>query len=400
VKSRNPDESLFSGVSRDTVLLAFASFFADTATEMLYPVLPIFLTQVLLAPATVVGVVEGIADGTKNAIQGFSGWFSDRIGRRKNVALFGYGLAAVAKPFIGLSGNWPQVLAARFVDRFGTGVRSAPRDALVAGSVDEAHRGKAFGLEGIGDNSGAFVGPLVSALLVFAFHFDLRAIFFLAFVPGMLAFLIILLVRERPVAFVEKARPFLGLKQFPSAYWKYILVTALFGLGNFSSAFLILKTQAVGASTEITLLIYAGFNFTAAIVSFPAGSISDRVGRKPLLLTSFIVSALSYAGFAFAAGLSAISPLFLLYGVYTGVFRAIGRTFVTDFVPQAVRASAIGWYSTTVGLTGLVASVLAGQFWVIYGPQYTFIYGALFSFLGSMALLLGESRTSSTAKRP
>jgi sugar phosphate permease len=196
----------FSGLSTNTFLLALASLFADISTEMLYPVLPVFLTQSLGVRVSIVGLVEGIAQATQNIVQGFSGWISDKLKQRKPIAIFGYALAAVAKPLIGLSTGWPGVLGARVLDRLGSGTRSAPRDALVAASADDASRGKAFGLEGIGDNLGAFLGPLIAIALLGLAHVGLRSIFFIAFVPGVLAMLMILFVRETPTAAAAKAK--------------------------------------------------------------------------------------------------------------------------------------------------------------------------------------------------
>ena len=229
----------FAGLSRNTFLLAFASLFADISTEMLYPVLPIFLTQTLKASGSVVGLVEGIAQATQNTVQGFSGWLSDKLQRRKPIALVGYTLAAVAKPLMGLATAWPGVLGGRFLDRLGAGTRTAPRDALIAASVDEKDRGKAFGLEGIGDNAGAFLGPLIGVVLLIALQLDIRWVFYLAIIPGLLAVLMILLVRERPVSATAKAKIDLSLRQFPKTYWKYLLATGLFGIGNSSNSFLI-----------------------------------------------------------------------------------------------------------------------------------------------------------------
>src|SRR5438105_9193727 len=195
----------FAGVTRSTAYLALASFFADISTELLYPVLPVFLTQTLQASGSIVGLVEGVAEATQNIAQGLSGWLSDALQRRKSLALIGYVVAAIAKPLIGVSATWPGVLGARFVDRLGTGVRSAPRDALVAASVQEIHRGKAFGLEGAGDNLGAFVGPLIGVFLLATLHVQLRTIFYIATIPGMLAVCMIALVRERHVTVKPKS---------------------------------------------------------------------------------------------------------------------------------------------------------------------------------------------------
>ena len=227
----------FSGLSRNTFLLALASLFADISTEMLYPVLPIFLTQILNASGSVVGLVEGIAGATQNIVQGLSGFLSDRLQRRKSIALAGYFLTAIAKPLIGLSTVWQGVLGARVLDRLGAGTRSAPRDALIASSVHETIRGRAFGLEGAGDNAGAFLGPLLAAFLIVTWELDIRYIFYLALIPGLLAFLMVMFVKERPAEVSAKAKIDVSFRQFQRDYWKYLLVTALFGIGNSSNVF-------------------------------------------------------------------------------------------------------------------------------------------------------------------
>ncbi|RRI05944.1 MFS transporter [Mesorhizobium tamadayense] len=354
---------------------------------MLYPILPIFLTQTLHASGSVVGLVDGIAQATQNIVQGFSGWLSDRLQKRKPIALVGYFLAAIAKPLIGLATAWPMVLGARFGDRLGAGFRSAPRAALVASSVAEEHRGKAFGLEGIGDNLGAFLGPLLAVLLLVSLNVDIRWIFYLALIPGLLAFLMVLLVREQQLAVSAKATLDVNLRRFPKAYWTYLLVTALFGIGNSSNAFLILQTKDIGASLEATILIYAGFNLVAALISYPAGLLSDRFGRKGVLLASFTIFLIAYVGFAVIRNIYLIGLLFAFYGLYQGIFRSVGKAFASDFVPQQLRASSIGWYSSTVGLLELMASLVAGQLWDRVSHEAVFVYGAIFAVVGCVGLL-------------
>lgn len=389
----------FTGLSKNTFLLAFASLFADISTEMLYPVLPVFLTQTLHASGSIVGLVEGIAQATQNIIQGFSGWLSDRLKKRKSIALAGYALAALAKPLIGFSTAWPGVLGARFLDRLGAGTRSAPRDALVAASAEEEHRGKAFGLEGIGDNLGACLGPLLTVFLIGYFAVGIRSIFFLAVIPGLLAFLTVMLVSERPAHVHAKSTLDVKLSRFPKAYWRYLLATALFGIGNSSNSFLILQATATGISLSDTILIYAGFNLAAALISYPAGSFSDRRGRKFVLLGSFLVFFVAYSGFALAQSAVLIAALFIVYGLFQGVFRAVGKALAADFVSEELRASGIGWYNTTIGLSGLVASIVAGLLWDHVGHAAVFIYGAAFAVVGSFALLVlvGENPNSRSA---
>ena len=377
----------FAGLSRNTFLLAFASLFADISTEMLYPVLPIFLTQTLKASGSIVGLVEGIAQATQNIVQGFSGWLSDKLQRRKPIALVGYTLAAIAKPLMGLATAWPGVLGGRFLDRLGAGTRTAPRDALIAASVGEKDRGKAFGLEGIGDNAGAFLGPLIAVALLIGLQLDIRWVFYLAIIPGLLAVLMILLVQERPVSVTAKAKIDLSLRQFPKEYWKYLLATGLFGIGNSSNSFLILQTKDLGASLEATILIYAGFNLVAALISYPAGFLSDRWGRRNILSVALLIFFVAYLGFAFTRNVALIAVLFAGYGLYQGIFRSVGKALATDFVPDRLRASGLGWYNTTLGLMSLVASVVAGLLWDHVGHAAVFIYGAIFAVIGSIALL-------------
>lgn len=371
--------SLFSGLSRDTFLLTFASLFADISTEMLYPILPIFITQVLKDSPAIVGVIEGIAVASQYIIQGFSGWLADRFQKKKTIALVGYALAALAKPFIGFSTVWHQVLAARFTDRLGSGTRSAPRDALIAGSAAEDSRGKAFGLEGIGDNLGAFFGPLIAIALLYGFHVDLRSIFYLAFIPGVVAFILILFVREKKI---QKSKPVVfhfSFSAFPTSYWKYIAITALFGLGNSSNSFLILQARNVGIPLLFTILIYAGFNLVAALSSYPAGALSDKWGRKTLLLISFVIYAITYFGFGMSTNIATLGFLFLFYGIHGGMYRTIGKAFATDNISPELRATAIGIFSMTVGFSGLAANLIAGQLWVHVSPAAAFYTGAAFS---------------------
>jgi MFS family permease len=396
----SPIKRYFAGLSRNTYLLAFASLFADISTEMLYPVLPVFLTQMLGASGRIVGLVDGFAQATQNIVQGVSGAISDKLQKRKSVALWGYFLAAAAKPLMGVSTLWQGVFGARLLDRLGSGIRSAPRDALIASSVEENNRGKAFGLEGVGDNAGAFLGPLLAVLLLYSMHVGIRTIFYVAVIPGLLAFVMVLLVKERPSATSAKSKIDISLRQFPRGYWKYLLVTALFGLGNSSNAFLILRTQDIGASLETTILIYAAFNLVAALISYPAGSLSDRWGRKNVLLASFVIFAIAYLGFALAHHVLLIAGLFVFYGLYQGIFRAVGKAFASDFVPEHLRASGVGWYSTTVGLLQLVASVVAGFLWDQIGHTTVFYYGAVFAVVGSLGLVFLIPGTARSTARP
>jgi MFS family permease len=378
----------FAGLSRTTFLLAFSSLFADVSTEMLYPVLPIFLTQTLHASGSIVGLIDGFAQAAQNIVQGFSGMLSDKLQRPKPIALAGYFVSAIGKPLMGLATVWEVVFGARLLDRLGAGSRSAPRDALIAASVDDANRGRAFGLEGVGDNAGAFLGPLLALLLLYAFHVGIRWIFYLAVIPGLLAFCMVLLVKELPLAAAARPEVDIHLQHFPKAYWKLLIVTALFGLGNSSNAFLILRTQDIDASLQQTILIYAGFNLVAALISYPAGWLFDKWGGKSVLLAAYVIFLIVYLGFASTQNIAVVAALFISYGLYQGIFRTAGKALAASLVSARVRASGIGWYNTTVGLLQLVASVVAGLLWDRIGHTAVFYYGACFAAVGIIALLL------------
>lgn len=395
-------QSLFRrGLNRNTLLLSLASLLGDVSTEMLYPVLPLFLTQTLGAGGSVVGLVEGIASATQNVMQGVAGTLSDRYGRRKPFALAGYLLAALAKPLIGVASVWQGALGGRFLDRVGAGLRSAPRDALIAASVEEADRGKAFGLESAGDNAGAFLGPLLAILLLIVLGLDIRWIFYLAVIPGLLAVLMIAFVRE-PAGAAVAARSRLELRpaRLPRDYWKFLAAAAVFGIGNSSSAFLILAISAAGAPLLTTILIYAGFNLVAALVSYPAGLLSDRIGRRDILLVAFGIFIVTYLGFALSGSLVVIGGLFVAYGLFQGMFRTAGKALAGSLAPEPVRASGLGLYSAAVGLSGLVAGLAGGWLWDHAGHASVFLFGAASAVAGSLALVVLVPRRLPAAGAP
>lgn len=387
--------ALRSGVNRNVTLLALTSLFGDISTEMMYPALPIFLTVVLGAPASAVGLIEGIATGIQYSVQGPAGALADRLRRKKPIGAFGYALAALGKLVIGLAPVWPVALLGRAIDRFGAGSRSAPRDALIAASAPPERRGLAFGLEGLGDNAGAFIGPLVTLLLVSVLNTPLRTVFLLAFLPGAFAFMLFLLVREKrekraaPISQPpEPPAPRLTLRSATPAYWRYLLVTAIFGIGNSTNAFLILRLEGIGATFTVTVLVYAFFNLVAALISAPAGALVDLSGGpKRVLLGCLLIFAIVYFGFAFSANAALLALLFVGYGVFQGGYRAVGKTYASNLVPATLRASGLGWYATVIGLSSVVASTVGGWLWTQVSPSATFLYGGVFALVGSLALV-------------
>ena len=377
----------FAGLSRTTFLLAFASMFADISTEMLYPVLPVFLTQTLHAGGSIVGLIDGFAQAVQNIVQGFSGTLSDKLQKRKSIALAGFLLSAISKPLMGLAPAWQVLFGARMLDRLGAGSRSAPRDALIASSVAEENRGRAFGLEGLGDNAGAFLGRWSPCSSFMRCMSASGRSFIWRSSPDCWPSAWCCWSRSRTPP-PRRRKWTSACAIFPRDYWKFLLVTALFGLGNSSNAFLILRTQDIDASLPTTIAIYAGYNLIAALISYPAGWLFDKWGGKNALLLCYVIFLIAYVGFAVTQNVVLIAGLFVFYGLYQGIFRTAGKSVASSLVPDRLRASGIGWYNTTLGLLQLVASVIAGLLWDRIGHVAVFYYGAVFAAVGIAALLL------------
>lgn len=377
-----------SGLTRDVYLLAAASLFADISTEMLYPVLPQFLVQNLGVSGSILGLIDGFARAVQNIVQGLSGTISDRLRRHKAVALAGYAVAACAKPFMGLSTTWEALLGARLLDRFGTGVRSAPRDALLAGSVEPAVRGRAFGLESLGDNAGAFIGPLVTAATLALTQTHLRTIFFIAAIPGLLALVFTSFVRGQSASGDDGAVDGTEPERLSRVYRRFLMISAVLEAGNCGSAFLILRTHDFGATLDQSILIYACFNLAAAIASYPAGSLSDRFGRRNLLAAGYGIFIACFLGLSAGVNLWTATLLFAGYGAHQGIFRAVGKAYASDLGTSRRKAASLGWYTATVGIAQLFASLVAGLLWDRLGHTSVFLFGASVALVGTAALLL------------
>jgi MFS family permease len=389
-----PDDSDrgLTALPRNVVAAGLVSFFTDVSSEMIVPVLPIFLTTVLGAPVAAVGLIEGVAESTASIVRVFAGAISDRTGRRKPLMLFGYALANLTKPLLALSTAWPQVLAIRFADRLGKGIRGAPRDALIADSVDQTVRGRAFGFHRAMDTAGAAVGPLVASATLAFVGDNARVVFWLASLPGIVSVLIgWWLLKDRPVPPKDSSTPRLGFRDVGRGFAVFTGVSTLFSLGNSSDAFLILRAQNVGMAVAVIPLAYFGFNALYALLATPAGILSDRVGRWPLLVTGYAVFALVYAGFAVAGDALIVGGLFLVYSLYYALTEGVGRALITDLVPPSLRATAMGTYATATGAALLPASLVAGALWDGFGPGAPFAYGATLAALAVVLLILTRS---------
>jgi MFS family permease len=379
--STSDGQKLDEKVLNPTVVkLGLVSFFADISSEMLYPITPIFLTTVLGVSMTSVGFIEGFAEAIASLLKTYSGAWSDRLAKRKPFVAVGYLLSAVGKPFIGISTSWVHVLLARGLDRTGKGLRSAPRDALLAEAVSEKLRGAAFGWHRGMDTLGAAIGPLFAIFYLSVEGQNLRDIYFWALIPGLLAVGIALLVAEKRTEPAKKKIDrfhFLDWRSFSKPFKTYLLSWTLFSLTNSSDIFLLMKAKSAGLSLTEIILLYCGYNLVYSLLSPYLGALSDRLGRRSLLISGLLVFAAVYLGFAMAEVSWHFWGLFGVYGVYMAATDGAGKAFAVDLVEPHRKATGLGALGTVTGVSTVIASTIAGSLWDHWGPSYTFVFGAL-----------------------
>lgn len=349
---------------RNVKVLSAVSFFQDAASEMLYPVMPLFITGTLGAPVAVVGLIEGVAEATASIGKIVSGRLADLRARRPLIAL-GYGLSSLSKPLIGAAGAWPLVLGARFADRVGKGIRTSPRDALIAADTDPAIRGRAFGFHRAADSAGAVVGPLLGLGLYELLDHELRPLFFFAFIPAALSVGLIWLVREhvpapRPLRGESTAR---AARRLPRSYWKTVALLAAFGLVNFADAFLILRAQHLGLGFVSIILVYTLYNVAYAGLSYPAGRLSDRVPRHLVFAAGIAVFGVAYLGLGLADSAGWVWVLLPLYGAFTALTDGVGKAWIADLLPAESLGTGLGLYHGITGMCALTAGIWAGLAW-------------------------------------
>lgn len=381
------------GLSRNVIILGFVSLLNDTASEMIYPLLPVFLTSVLGAGPAALGMIEGIAESTASFLKLYSGYLSDRVKRRKQWVVAGYAISNIIRPLIALAGSWVQVLALRFSDRVGKGLRTSPRDALIADSTPESSRGTAYGFHRAMDHAGAIVGPLLATVLLLVLHDRIASVFLLSFIPGTLAVLLLVLgLREREAALPpDRSGGFSARSawaEMPSGFRHYLLIILLFTLGNSTDAFLLLRAQSLGVPVALLPAIWVALHTVKMAISVPGGMLSDRLGRKQVIVAGWIVYSLVYAGFGAARELWHAWALFTVYGVYFGLTEGVEKALVADLAPAHLRGSAFGLYHLTVGLGALPASLLFGLIWQRSGAPAAFAFGAVLALLSSVLLAL------------
>ena len=388
-------------LGRNVIALGAVSFFTDASSEMIYPLLPLFITTTIGASAVSVGAIEGAADSVSALLKLASGWLSDRTRRRKPLVVAGYALASAVRPLVALAQSAAHVLAIRVTDRVGKGIRGAPRDALIADSVEPAMRGRAFGFHRAADHLGAVVGPLVAYVLLSRLGLDLRTVFLIAAIPAAIAVItLIVAVREvahaapAPTAAVQLAAP----RQLGGRFFAYLMVLLLFTLGNSTDAFLLLRATELGVSVALLPVLWATLHLVKSASSTPGGVLSDRLGRKPVIVAGWMVYALVYLMFGHASDAWHVWVLFAIYGLYFGLTEGVERALVADLVPTQRRGAAFGWYNLAIGLGALPASIIFGAMYDRFGAPTAFTVGAGAALLASVGLWIVVPGPTSPAR--
>ena len=386
-------------LGRNVIALGTVSFLTDVASEMMYPLLPVFLASVLGASASFIGVIEGAAESVAALLKLASGWWSDRVQSRKGLVLAGYVIASVIRPFTAATHTAAQVLGIRVTDRIGKGIRSTPRDALIAESVDPSIRGRAFGFHAAADNAGAVVGPLVAFGVLYEWHTPLRTVFWLTAVPGALAVLVLwVFVRDVPHPVAHSDRPHMFGADLPSRFWGYLAVVFTFTLGNSTDAFLLLRASQLGVPIALAPVLWALLNFIKSTTGTHGGGLSDRIGRKPLIIGGWLLYAAVYLAFGLAHSAWQAWVLFAVYGVYYGMTEGTEKAMVVDMVPSQRKGTALGWYNLAIGIGALPASLIFGAVWDRAGAPAAFALGAALAFIASLGIAFVNPVVSAPSK--
>jgi len=391
------------GLHPNVFFMGVTSLLTDVSSEMMFTLVPLFLANVLGAAGTIVGLVGGLSEGADAIFRIFSGWFSDKIGKRKFLAVLGYSISTISKPFLYLASSWGVVLAVRFMDRVGKGIRTSSRDALIADSTSDEERGKGFGLHRAMDSAGAFIGLALAALIVYLVQGagtieiglgTFRWLVLGGIIPAILAVIILQsFVRERrregQAVNYGTRMTLSGIKgSFDTRFWIFIVIMILFTLGNSSDFFVILRAQNLGAPCIQVVLMLVLFNAVYASFSLPMGILSDKLGRKRIIILGWFVYALAYLGFALSSSLWHIWLLFVLYGVYYGIAEGVVKAFVADMAPAEKRGTAYGLLQGVVGLSLVAASVIAGVLWDKVGAAAPFYFGAGLAFAAMLGMVV------------
>lgn len=394
---------------RNVWAVSLTSFFMDISSEMVINIIPLFLFNVLGVRTNIIGIIEGIAESTASVLKVFSGWLSDKLRGRKWIAVAGYGLSALAKPFFYIANTWGLIAGVRWADRVGKGIRTAPRDALVADSIKPEQRGLAFGFHRAADTGGAMVGLLIAALIVWLAQSTnlqlgentFRTVVLISLIPAFLAVLSLAVMAKDIKVKSDSSAPKITFKKLGKPFLIFLLIVGVFDLGNSSDAFLVLRAQERGVSVLGILLMLATFNLIYALVSTPAGVLSDRVGRRRVIIGGWLVYGLIYLGFALAQQPWHVWVLYCAYGLYYGLAFGTAKAMVADLVASELRGTAYGTYNAILGIIDLPASLIAGVLWqgfgrwAGFGPAAPFLFGGIMAILAAIALAVWKPGTQS-----
>jgi len=390
------------GIPAGVWVLGFVSMLMDISSEMIHALLPLYMVTVLGTSTLAVGIIEGIAEATASITKVFSGALSDRLGKRKALAAFGYGLAALTKPIFALAASIEWLIAARFIDRVGKGIRGAPRDALVADIAPPHLRGASFGLRQSLDTIGAFLGPLLAIGLMWLTLDDFRAVFWIAAIPALLSFGLILVAVKEPDRPKELRRVRMPLhrdelRRLGGSYWWVVAVATVFTLARFSEAFLILRAQSIGLPLALVPIVLVIMALAYSLSAYPVGVLSDRVNRLTLLAIGLLLLVVADLVLAFATGIVAVGIGVVFWGLHMGFTQGLLATLIADVAPAELRGTAFGVFNLMTGVALLVASLIAGALWDMAGPQATFLAGAAFALLTLAGLLVIRGRLGARA---
>jgi MFS family permease len=373
------------GLPKPVRLLGWVSLLTDAATEAVYPLLPVFITQVLGGPPVALGIVEGAADATSSALKVVSGRWSDRLGARKPIVVAGYTLSSLVRPFIAVTTSWAHVFAIRVTDRIGKGLRSSPRDAMLASLAPPGERGRVFGYHWAMDHTGAAVGPLLATIFLYFSPDNYRLLFALTIIPGALAVITLLRVPET-IDPPKASLPHTEVGNLPSPLKKYLWIYAVFTLGNSSDAFLLLQLSQSGVPLIGLTMLWSAQHAIKALITMQGGILSDRLGRRTLIMSGWIIYAVVYAAFAFSQSVSALIAWFLIYSAYAAAVEGSEKALVADLAPESMRATAFGWHAAVQGFGALAAGVFFGLVWQFFGAPAAFLTGAALAVVATALL--------------
>ncbi len=382
-------KELFKGIAKNVVLLGFVSLFTDLSSQMVFPLIPLFLTEVLKASASIVGIVEGAAETTASLLKVFSGYWSDKIKRRKPFVLAGYSLSTITKPLFAFATLWPLILFIRVIERIGKGIRDAPRDAIVAESCHESIRGKAYGFHRAMDGLGSVFGAILAVVLFPLLGY--KNIFLFAFIPGILAVLTILFIKEEK-DHVKTNRVKLNFRTLPFNLKLFIFISSIFALGHFGYAFLLLRAKNLGLSDQNAIILYVLFYIVYTLCSIPSGILSDKIGRKPVIILGYLIFAITSFGLIFTSTIYGLVFFFIVYGIFYAMIDGVQRAFVADLAPKNLKATALGVFHTFTGIVALPGGFIAGLLWDKISPETTFIYGGLLAIISLILFLFVRKR--------